>query len=592
MNHQVPSLKAALGRLYADLQTKQIRGVVPYQVFRSETEALGLSEEARGRLATALTAMKLPIGEPPRPEADQAPVQQRAASPRTETARRLLERFADTAGMVDARALEGVARLAGLSMAEAKELRSGVQVIPPPGSNTPVPDPRDTVGGTSQSVPASTAPAAEGSLERAVTAARRVLIDDRFLLRPAKRILGADEEVGLTVLLRGGVRNVGIEPADEDLARLPPADERRRARDCLILHNLGLVHSLARQFTEQGLEYEDLVQSGTLGLMRAARKFDPSMGNKFSTYATTWVRQMIGRAIADEGSAIRVPVHMHEVMQKVARAERALLSRGLPTRAADVAVACDLPVTTVDKARRLSRRTDSLDRIIGDGVHLGDLIEARTAIPGVEGAVVDALTETELRAAIAALPERYAHIVTRRYGLDGEDPATLDELGKDLGITRERVRQLEVKVRPVLELAFTDPAGVPYLTLRRMLTDRQVTAASSNAVQAITKDRANRDWCAGVNALQAFRQREGSRLPEPDHQEGDFRLGQWVDEQYENGGPDGAGLPTHRRIVLESLGVRWWQPPAPPTRGRPLPRPTPPAPAPCLGHPSAPDTER
>ncbi|MBV6695899.1 sigma-70 family RNA polymerase sigma factor [Kitasatospora aureofaciens] len=579
MNHQVPSLKAALGRLYADLQTKQVRGVVPYQVFRSETEALGLSEEARGRLADALTAMKLRIGEPPRQEAERAPAQRRAASPRMDTARRLLDRFADRAGMVDTRAVDRVARLAGLSVSETEELRSGARIIPSPDGAATAPDPRGAPPGAALSIPAQAAPVAAGHLERAVTAARDVLTDDRFTLRPAKRILTAEEEVGLTVLLRGGVRRMGIEPTDEELAGLLPEDERRRARDCLVVHNLGLVHSLARQFTAQGLDYEDLAQSGKLGLLRAARKFDPLMGIKFSTYATQWVRQMIGRAVADEGSAIRVPVHMHEVMQKVARAERALLSRGLPIRAADVAVACDLPVTKVDEVRRLSRRTDSLDRTIGDGVHLGDLIETRTAIPGVEGTVIDALTEAELHAAVAALPERFARIVTRRYGLDGQDPATLDELGKALGVTRERVRQLEVKVRPVLKLAFTDPAGAPYLTLRRMLTDKWLDAASSNAVYAISKDLANRDWLAGVNALQTFRRREGGRLPEPDHQEGDFPLGQWIDEQREIAGFNGAGLPTHRRVVLESLGVEWQRAPLP-VRKRPVPRPTPPAAAP------------
>ncbi|MER7581499.1 sigma-70 family RNA polymerase sigma factor [Kitasatospora sp. NPDC097691] len=575
MDRQVPSLKAALGRLYANLQAEQVCGVVPYQVFRSETEALGLNEEARGRLAGALTEMKLRIGEPPRQEIERAPVQRQVTTPRIDTARRLLDRFADSAGMVSPRAVAGVARLAGLLTHETEELCSGARLVPTPGSDPYVTASHRAPQGAELSVPAQSAPATTDHLERAVAAARNVLTEDRFVRNPAKRILTAEEEVGLTVLLRGGVEQAGIEPTDEELAGLLPSDERRRARDCLVVHNEGLVHSLARQFTDQGLEYEELVQSGVLGLMRAARKFDVRMGYKFSTYATTWVRQMIGRTIADEGSAIRIPVHMHEVMQKVARAERALLSRGLPIPVADVAVACDLPVTKVEAVRRLSRCTDSLDRIINDSVHLGDLIEARTALPGVAGAVIDALTETELHAAIAALPERYARIVTRRYGLDGQDPATLDELGKDLGITRERVRQLEVKVRPILELAFADPAGAPYLTLRRMLTDKRVATASSNTVQAITKDRAQRDWCTGVNALQAFRSREGDRFPEPDHWEGDFPLGQWIDEQCEIAGISGVGLPTHRRVVLASLGVQW-QRPSRPAQKCPVRRPAPP----------------
>ncbi|MET9177289.1 sigma-70 family RNA polymerase sigma factor [Kitasatospora aureofaciens] len=549
---------------------------MPYQVFRTETEALGLSEEARGRLADALTAMNLRIGEPPRLEAERAPAQWLDLSPRVGTARRLLDRFADDAGVVDARALAGVARLAGLSAAEVEQLRSGTRVASPPGGTTPAPPPHSALPGVEPSIPAQVAPVAPGHLEQALAAARNVLTRDRSTLRPDKRLLTAEEEVGLAVLLRGGVRRVGIEPTDEELAGLPATNERRQARDCLVMHNIRLAHSVARQFLNQGLEYEDLVQNGMLGLIRAARKFDPHMGCKFSTYGTQWIRQMISRAIADEGSVIRIPVHMHEVVQKVARAERTLLSRGLPIRAADVAVACDLPVTKVDEARRLSRRTDSLDRIIGDGVHLGDLIEARNAIPGVEGTVIDTLTEAELHAAVAALPERFAHIVTRRYGLDGHAPATLDEIGNDLDVTRERVRQLEVKVKIVLKLAFVDPAGAPYITLRRMLTDTRLDAGSSNAVHAISKDLASRDWSAGVSALQSFRSRERCRLPGPDHKEQGFHLGKWLDEQREIAGVNGTGLPTHRRIVLESLGVTW-QRPSLPARKRLVPRPSRPA---------------
>ncbi|MFF1867269.1 sigma-70 family RNA polymerase sigma factor [Kitasatospora herbaricolor] len=598
MDHQVTNLKAALGRLYVGLQAKQVRGVVPYQVFRSETEALGLSEEERTRLADALNAMKLRIGEPAPSKAPQRParepVQKPAASERLATARRLLGRFADDRGKVSARAVHGVVRLAGLSVQEADELRAGVTVaLPAARSATESPSTRTAPVGAAPPVPAQAAPASAASLAKAVAAARAVMAGDRFTLRPAKRILTAEEECGLGLLLRGGAQRAGTEPTDEELAGLLPGDERRRARDCLVVHNQGLAHSLVRQFAGQGLEYEDLAQHGMLGLMRAARKFDPLMGTKFSTYATQWVRQTIGRAIADEGSIIRIPVHMHELMQKVARTERTRLSQGLQVRAADLAVACDLRMQKVEEIRRLSRRTDSLDRIIGDGVHLGDLIEARTAIPGVERTVIAAMSEADMHAAVAALPERYSHIVTRRYGLDGQAPATLEEIGQDLGVTRERVRQLEVKVLPLLQLAFSDPAGAPYLTLRRMLTDEHVATASSNPVQAILKDLASRDWKAGVGALQTFRRREGARPPSPDHMEGSFPLGQWIDEQRELAGVNGARLPTHRRIVLESLGMEW----APePDRGsakgqprsKPHLRPSRPRPPRPVGAPAAP----
>ncbi|WP_269812593.1 sigma-70 family RNA polymerase sigma factor [Streptomyces atratus] len=165
------------------------------------------------------------------------------------------------------------------------------------------------------------------------------------------------------------------EPDDETLSGLPSDDLRIRARDCLVLHNQRLVHKMVPRYLEQGLDYDDLFQHGALGLMRAARKFDPAKGFKFSTYATWWVRQSISRGIADEGAVIRIPVHMHEQVRKVALAERTLAMQGRPAGVADVAVYCDMTMQKVEEARKLSRRTDSLDRVIGDGVTLGDFIE-------------------------------------------------------------------------------------------------------------------------------------------------------------------------------------------------------------------------
>jgi RNA polymerase primary sigma factor len=136
-----------------------------------------------------------------------------------------------------------------------------------------------------------------------------VLREDRFRRHPGNNLLTAEAEVGLAVLLRGGTDRVGQEPEGEELGGLPPDDIGVRAWDCLVLHNQRLVHSLIRSCLDQGLEYEDLVQHGVLGLMRAARKFDPAKGYKFSTYATWWVRRSVSRAIADEGALIRVPVN-------------------------------------------------------------------------------------------------------------------------------------------------------------------------------------------------------------------------------------------------------------------------------------------
>ncbi|MFD0507489.1 sigma-70 family RNA polymerase sigma factor [Streptomyces chiangmaiensis] len=278
-----------------------------------------------------------------------------------------------------------------------------------------------------------------------MVAALAVLEEDRFCRHPGDRLLKAEAEVGLAVLLRGGPDRVGQEPDAEELSRLPPGDLRIRARDCLVLHNQRLVHSLIRPYLEQGLDYEDLFQVGALGLMRAARKFDPAKGYKFSTYATWWVRQQITRAIADEGALIRIPVHMHEQMRKVTAAERALAAMGRPASAVDVAVRCDMTVQRVEEIRRLSRRTDSLDRVIGDGATLGDFVGEDHALPSVERSVVNTLLMEDVMAVLDTFSERDARVLVRRLGLDGDEPSTLDELGREFGVTRERIRQVESK---------------------------------------------------------------------------------------------------------------------------------------------------
>ncbi|MFJ3207529.1 sigma-70 family RNA polymerase sigma factor [Streptomyces flaveolus] len=291
---------------------------------------------------------------------------------------------------------------------------------------------------------------AGGGLADAVAAALAVLETDRFERRAHHRLLSAEAEVGLAVLVRGGVERIAQEPGEEEFTVLPRDDVRVRARDCLVVHNLRLVHSLVRPHLEQGLDYDDLVQHGALGLMRAARKFDPTMGNKFSTYATWWIRQAITRAIADEGALIRIPVHMHEQMRKVARAERTLAAEGRPASDADVAVRCDITLQKVQEIRRLTRRTDSLDRVIGDGATLADFVGQAHVLPSVEKQVVGDLYVADVLAVVDTFTEREARILVRRLGLDGDDPSTLDELGSEFGVTRERIRQIESKARPVL----------------------------------------------------------------------------------------------------------------------------------------------
>ncbi|MFG3515200.1 sigma-70 family RNA polymerase sigma factor [Streptomyces bobili] len=312
--------------------------------------------------------------------------------PSRDVVRALLDRYPDPDGYVTPRALEGVARLAGLGARDAAALRAGARV------RVRVRDEAAATGGAADrgEVAAAVADAAgtdptgladaeghepqgvseeypfptpqtvtAGDLTAAVAAALAVLENDRFRRRPEARLLSAEAEVGLAVLVRGGPDRLAEEPDDETLSGLPPQDLRIRARDCLVLHNQRLVHKLVPRYLDQGLDYDDLFQHGALGLMRVARKFDPAKGFKFSTYATWWVRQAISRGIADEGAVIRIPVHMHAQVRKVALAERTLAIQGRPAGVADVAVYCDMTTQKVEEARKLSRRTDSLDRGAG-----------------------------------------------------------------------------------------------------------------------------------------------------------------------------------------------------------------------------------
>ncbi|MET8972183.1 sigma-70 family RNA polymerase sigma factor [Streptomyces hydrogenans] len=621
-------LRAALAGLHRNLQRVAVDGVVPAGAFEAEVAHLGLDPAARSRLAAELERMGLRTEAPPRPVRTAAPSPPAAASPAAAASAPastgilldLVARYAE-AGAVTEDVVAGVARLAGLGAAGTAALRTGAaarftlvaahpaaEATAASGDAGPASgDAGPPSGDAATTEPGPPEPASDGpaisadGLDAAVAAALRVLDEDRYTRRPAKAVLAADAEVGLSVLLRGGVDLVGVEPTAEELAALPPDDVRRRARDCLIAHNQGLVHSLARKHLEQGLEYEDLFQHGVVGLLNAVRKYDALQGNKLSTYATWWIRQAMSRAVADEGSIIRVPVHMHEAMQKVARAERQLISSGHHPSLADVAVACDLPLDKVRQVRRISKVTDSLDRVIGDGTSLGELVEGRTAIPSVEGTVLQHLADEDVHRFVGLLPERYAFIVDRRVGLNGHEPATLDVIGAELKVTRERVRQLESHALPVLRLALEAPGGEPYTALRAMLTDPRV---GSNPVGAISRDLKGAKWGAGVVALRAFRARTGHTYPAPDHHEDGFPLGVWMTEQRALAGADGTGLPLHRKIVLGLAGVRWHpvaaaEPPAPrrprlirglvrPRTAVPAQRSTAPAPPATAPHPPVP----
>ena len=257
------------------------------------------------------------------------------------------------------------------------------------------------------------------------------------VIRAQKKLVALEEDAQLSI---ADVKDIN--------RRMSIGEARaRRAKKEMVEANLRLVISIAKKYTNRGLQFLDLIQEGNIGLMKAVDKFEYRRGYKFSTYATWWIRQAITRSIADQARTIRIPVHMIETINKLNRVSRQMLQEmGREPTPEELGIRMDMPEDKVRKVLKIAKEPISMETPIGDDEdsHLGDFIEDTTITSPVESATIEGLTEAT-REVLAGLTAREAKVLRMRFGIDMNTDHTLEEVGKQFDVTRERIRQIEAK---------------------------------------------------------------------------------------------------------------------------------------------------
>jgi RNA polymerase primary sigma factor len=288
----------------------------------------------------------------------------------------------------------------------------------------------------------------------------RKLARDRRGLLAVKRKCGLSEETlqsikKIATEARAKIRRVEMDEAKmtsedikEAVKQLDLADDKmKRGKAELVEANLRLVVSIAKKYTNRGLQFLDLIQEGNIGLMKAVDKFEYKRGYKFSTYATWWIRQAITRAIADQARTIRIPVHMIETINKLIRTSRHLVQKlGREPTPEEIAERMDLPLDKVRKILKIAREPISLETPIGEeeDSHLGDFIEDKKAVSPLDAAIRYDL-QRQINSALETLTPREEKVLRKRFGIGESTDHTLEEVGQDFEVTRERIRQIEAK---------------------------------------------------------------------------------------------------------------------------------------------------